>query len=138
MGFRYVVDQFHDQYCLAYARAAEKTDLTALCVGTDQIYYFNTGLKDLRCRCLFFKGGRGTVDRPALCGCGSGLIVYRLAKQIEDSTEALLAYRNSDGAAKINSVCSANKSVSGTHGNASDDVVTDLLSNFGDQFAAIH
>ena len=138
MGFCNVVDQLHDQNCLAYACTAEKTDLTALCIGADQIYNFNTGLKDLRCRCLFLKSRRGTVDRPALLDNRSGLIVYRLSKQVENSSEALLADRNSDGAAKINSICSADQSVSGTHGNASDDVITDLLSNFGDQLAATH
>ena len=72
-------------------------------------------------------------------GLAVGLdVADSLAKQVENSTEALLADRNSDGAAKINSICSADKSVCGTHGNASDDVIADLLCHLGDQSAAIN
>ena len=48
----YVVYHFHYKHGLAYARTAEKTDLAALGIRHQQIYYLNARFKQLGSRLL--------------------------------------------------------------------------------------
>ena len=134
----HVVDQLHDQDRLADAGASEQTDLAALCVGADQVYDLDAGLEDLSRRCLVLKGRCRAMDRPALLDFGGRLVVNRLSEQIEYTPKALITYRNGNGTSRIDSIGSANQSVCGTHRNAADYIVTDLLRYFSDQFSVIH
>ncbi len=52
-----VVDQLHDQHCLADAGAAEQPDLAALCVRREQIDDLDSGYEHLRFRRLVRVGG---------------------------------------------------------------------------------
>ena len=135
---RDVVDQLHDQDGLAYTCAAEQTDLTALCVRADQVDDLDAGLEDLCRRDLVLKGRSGTVDGPALLCVGRGLIVYRVAQKVENTSQAFLADRNRDRTLRVDGIDSADQSVGGTHRDASDDIIADLLSHLGDQSAAIN
>jgi hypothetical protein len=78
------------------------------------------------------------MDRPALLDFGGRLVVNRLSEQIEYTPKALITYRNGNGTSRIDSIGSANQSVCGTHRNAADYIVTDLLRYFSDQFSVIH
>ena len=135
---RDVVDQLHDQDGLAYTCAAEQTDLTALCVRADQVDDLDAGLEDLRSGDLVFKGRCGTMDRPALLCVRCGLIVYRVAQKVEYSSQAFLADRNRNGTFRVDGIDTADQSVGGAHGDASDNVITNLLCHLGDQSAAIN
>ena len=73
-----VVDQLHNKNRLSYAGAAEQTDLTALCVRTDQVYYLDTCLQDFCSRHLLFIGRSRTMDSPALHILRSRLLIYRI------------------------------------------------------------
>ena len=73
-----VVDQLHNKNRLSYAGTAEQTDLTALCVRTDQVYYLDTCLQDFCSRHLLFIGRSRTMDSPALHILRSRLLIYRI------------------------------------------------------------
>ena len=111
MGCRDVVDQLHDQDGLAYAGAAEQADLTALGIRADQVNDLDTGLQDLGSRRLIFISGSRPVDRPFLRSLGRGHFIYRLAQQIEYTTQAFFTDGNRDRSACIDSVRSSDDSV---------------------------
>ncbi len=111
VGCRDVVDQLHDQDGLAYAGAAEQADLTALGIGADQVNDLDTGLQDLGSRRLIFISGSRPVDRPFLRSLGRGHFIYRLAQQIEYTTQAFFTDGNRDRSACIDSVRSSDDSV---------------------------
>ncbi len=133
-----IMDQFHDQNGLADARAAEQTDLAALGVRADQVNDFDTGLQDLRSRGLLLKGRGRAMDRPPLLRLRRGPIVNRLAEEVEDAAEALVADRDRDRSLEVHRIRAADQSVRGAHRDAAHDVIADLLRHFGDQPAVIH
>ena len=47
MLLSYVVDKLHNKYGFTYACAAEKTDFTALKIGSDKVNYLDTCFKHL-------------------------------------------------------------------------------------------
>src|SRR5699024_1880900 len=90
-----VVDQLLDEDCLAHAGAAEKADLAALCGGGQKVDDLDACLQHLHSRALVLKAGRFPVDHPVLCILRYLLlIIYRLSKNIEESSKGLLAYRD--------------------------------------------
>ena len=42
-----VVDELHDDNGLSYSRTAEETDLSTFKEWSDEVYYLDSGLKDL-------------------------------------------------------------------------------------------
>ena len=61
MSCRNIVDQLHDQYGFSYTCAAEQTNFTAFCIGTDQIHDLNSGLQNFCRRHLVFICGSWTM-----------------------------------------------------------------------------
>ena len=130
-----VVDQLLNQNGLADACAAEQTDLAALCVRADQVDDLDAGFKNLRGGFLLGVGRCLAVNGPAFEIFVDGLIIQRVAHQVENTTEASLADRNGNGGACVDGFCAADKTIGGAHGNAADDAVADLLSNLSDDRA---
>src|SRR5699024_12781942 len=67
------------------------------------------------------------LNRPALLGGDSGLVVNRLTEQVEDAAEVFSADRHGNGRASIDRVHTAYQSVCGLHRNAANGVLTDVL-----------
>ena len=78
------------------------------------------------------------MDWPSLYILRSRLVIYRLSEKIEDSTQTLVTNRYSDWASCVFCINATNKTVCGTHGNAANYVVTDLLSNLSDKSAILY
>ena len=76
-------DQFLDQYGLAHAGSAEQADLSALCIGSQQINYLDACLQHLHHRALVLKGGRVPVDHPFIFMIQALSAVNRLPKDIK-------------------------------------------------------
>ena len=102
-----VVDQLLNQNGLADACAAEQTDLAALCVRADQVDDLDAGFKNLRGGFLLGVGRCLAVNGPAFEIFVDGLIIQRVAHQVENTTEASLADRNGNGGACVDGFCAA-------------------------------
>ena len=64
---------------------------------------------------------------------GRGLLVDRLAQQVEHTAQASVTYRHVDRTAGIDGVGTADQAVRGGHGDAAGYVITDMLRHFDDQ-----
>ena len=125
---RDVVDQLLDQNGLADAGAAEQADLAALGVGREQVDDLDPGLEDLLGRGQVLGARRGTVDRPALLALDRlALLVDRLAEQVEDPAERVLADRDRDRAAGVDHGVAAAQAVGRVHRDRADAVVAEVL-----------
>ena len=122
-----VVDQLLDQDGLADTGAAEETDLTALEIGTDQVYDLDTGLQNLSGALLFLKSRGRTVDRPFFGGVHRGAVVHRVAENIEHPSQGLLTHRYRDGSAGIHGRGAADQAICGAHGDAAHHIVAEML-----------
>ena len=133
-----VADKLRDQDRLADARSSEETDLPAFGVRADEIDHFQTGLEHLHGRHLLLKRGRRPVNRKPLLDIHRSAIVDRLAEQIENPPQSLLAHGNRDRAAGVDGVHSAHEAVRGLHRHASYDVVAEHLRDLDGQRLPLH
>ena len=97
---RDVVDQLLDQHRLAEPGAAEQADLAAAHERCDQVDDLDPRLEDLRLRRELAELGRIAVDRPALARGGLA-VVDRLAEDVPEAAERLLADRDADRRAGV-------------------------------------
>ena len=132
-----VIDQLLDQDGLADTGAAEQADLTALGVGADQVNHLDAGLKDLGGGLLLLVAGSGTVDGPVGIRGGGGLVIHRLAQQVEHAPQTLVAYGHLDGLAGVHGICAAHQTIGAAHGNAARHIVAGQLSNLHHQLLAV-
>ena len=80
----------------------------------------------------------GTVDIPALDAVVEGLIVNRVAENVEYSSKGSPSNGDADGLSRVGDGSAAAKTVGGGHGDTANDVVTDMLSHLnGELFVAI-
>ena len=123
------MNQLHNQYCLSYTCTTKQTDLSALCVRTNQINNLNTCLKNLGRRHLLLIGRCLSVNAPALCILRCRLFIYRIAQKIKYSSKACITDWNADRCTCVNCIHAANHTISRVHRNAAHNIVTDLLGN---------
>ena len=93
---RDVVDQLHDQHGLADAGAAEQPDLAALRIGSKEIHDLDAGDEDFRLGRLVGVGRRILMDGALLRGLHRSGFVDRIADDVDDAAEALVADRHGD------------------------------------------
>ena len=127
-----VVNELLNQNGFADAGTAEQTDLTALCVGADQVNNLDTGFQDLGSGLLFLIRGGRAVDGPTLLSLHIRLIVDGLTQQIEYAAQAFIANRNGNGSTGVGYFRTALQAVRGGHGNTADHIVTDMLGDLRD------
>jgi hypothetical protein len=94
-------DHFLDDDGLADAGTAEEADLAASDEGAEQVDDLDAGGEDLGLGVEVAELGRLAVDRAAVDALGGGLVVDRLAEQVEDAAEDLLADGDGDGTAGV-------------------------------------
>ena len=131
------MNQLHNQYCLSYTCTTKQTDLSALCVRTNQVNNLNTCLKNLGCRHLLLIGRCLSVNAPALCILRCRLFIYRIAQKIKYSSKACIADWNADRCTCVNCIHATNHTISRVHRNAAHNIVTDLLGNLCNDAAAL-
>jgi hypothetical protein len=122
-----VADELLDEHRLADAGAAEQADLAALGVRSQEVDDLDAGLEDGLLGRLLVEGGRLPVNRQRLVRVGDRtLAVDRLAEEVEEAAERLLADRNGDRPARVGGFHPALEAVRRGHGHATDDVVADV------------
>ncbi len=124
---RDVVDQLLDQNGLADAGAAEQADLAALGVRGEEVDDLDAGLEDLLGRGQVLGARGGTVDRPAILALDRRALVDRLAEQVEDPAERVLADGHGDRGAGVDDGVAAAQAVGGVHRDRADAVVAEVL-----------
>ena len=121
-----IVDKLHNKNRFTNTCTAEKTYLTALCIGGYKVNYLDTCFKYLG-RSLLLGVFRGlAVDAPLLLTLGGGLIIYCLAKQVENSAKRAFSYGHGNTAAGIVCINASGHTVGRGHSDTSYDVVTYL------------
>ena len=126
-------DQLLDQNGLADAGAAEQADLAALGVGGQQVHDLDPGLQHLLGGGEVLDLGGGAVNRPALPFCELRALVDRLAEQVEDAAQGLIADRHRDRPAGVEHLVAALDAVGRVHGDRPDAVVAEVLLHLADQ-----
>src|SRR5436190_198688 len=124
---RDVADQLLDQDRLADARAPEQTDLAALRVRRKKVDHLDAGLQDLLGRGQILDLRRRPVDRPAGDVRDLLALVDRLAEEVEDATERLVADRDGDGPAGVDDLVAAAKAVGRVHRHRLEAIVAQML-----------
>ena len=130
-----VVDQLLDQHGLAEPGAAEQADLAAAHERGDQVDDLDPRLEDLRLRRQLAELRRVAVDRRALARGGLA-VVDRLAEDVPEAAERLLADRDADRRAGVDHVDAARQAVGRIHRDRADAVVPEVLLDLGDQVEA--
>ena len=127
----HIVDEFLDQHRLAYSGAPEQTDLSALGIWFQKIYYFYPCLKYLAYRPLFLKSRRLSIYAVPLHGA-----VYRIpsvngiSEHIEHPAQCIVAHRHRYGMSRrIYLHATAYAFTSGKH-YAAHHVVLNMLGHF--------
>ena len=134
---RDIVDQLHDQYGLADARAAEQADLAALGVGRDQVDDLDARFQYLRRALLLVVGGRRSMDWPALHVFRRRLVVNGIAQQVEHSAQRFLTNGYRDRPAHIHRRHAAAQTVRRIHGDTAHHIVADVLRDLGGDLRAV-
>ena len=129
---RNVVDQFLNQDSLTNAGTAEQTDLTALCIRSQQVNDFDTCFQNLDYRTLVAERRSRTVDRPLFFGLDFTGIVDRFAQHVEHSAQCGGTDRHLDagtGGDDFHILCEA---LCRGQADAADDAVAHMLCHFHD------
>ena len=131
-----VVDQFHDQHGLADAGAAEQADLAALGVRREQIDDLDAGDENLGFGRLLGVGRRVLVDRAAWLGLDRAGLVDRIADDVDDAAERLVADRNRDRRAGVGDFLTAHETFGDVHRDGAHGVFAEMLGDFEHQAVA--
>ncbi len=126
----YVVDQFHDDDGLAYARAAEQTDLAALQERLNKIDDLHAGLKHFRCRGLFVESRRQSMNRHSLLVLDRTKLVDRVADHIHDASQRATAHGHGDRSVLVDGFHAAHHTIGGRHGDAAHASFAQMLLHF--------
>src|SRR5690606_31726933 len=133
----HVVDQFLDQYRLAYTGAAEEADLAAPGEGADEVDDLDARLQNLHRRADVGHVGRRPVEGVALFGLGLLLAVDGFTHHVEHAAQGLAAHGHADGRALVDALHAAAQAVGGSHGDAAHHVVAQVLGHFQHQGAVV-
>jgi hypothetical protein len=137
VGLGDVVDELLNEDSLADTGTTEETNLSTTSVGGEQIDDLDTSDENLGSgRLLSELGGLG-VDREELVGLDGTTLVDRVAGDVHDTTKGGRADRDGDGSTSVGSLGTTRQTLSTVHGNASYDVLAEMLRDLEDELLAI-
>ena len=136
MGLGNVVDQFHDQHSLADTGSTKQTNLASLGIGSQQIDHLDTSDQNLLLDTHLVKLGSLGVDGLALVGLNGTPLVNGVSDHIDDPSQSLGPDRDHDWVSSVVDNLATDKSLSSVHGNGSDSVLSQMLSNLQDKLGA--
>ena len=132
-----VTNQLLDQDGRTYTGTAEQTDFTTLLIRAEQVYDFDTGLKDFSLGRLFLEGRSFSVDWKVFFHLWPFFIVNWLAQYIENTAQRILTNRYGNRRAGCNGVHTTSQTIGGSHCDTSYGIVTKILCNLNGQAAAV-
>ena len=126
-------DQLGEDDRLAQPGAAEEADLAAADERRQQVDDLDAGLELLGLGREAVERGRVAVDRPALAGRDRASAVDRVAQEVEDPAERLLADRHADRPARVDDRHAPDQPVGRTERHAADPVAAEVLLDLAGQ-----
>jgi hypothetical protein len=129
---RDIVDKFLDQHCLADTGTPEKANLASTSIGSEEVYDFNTSLKNFGSRWLVDKRGWFSVDRLASNTLDRTTLVDRFTNDVHDAAQRVTTHGNLDGRPSVNDPLTPNKTLGTIHGNRTDGVLAQMGSDLKD------
>ena len=122
---------------LADAGAAEQADLAAAGVGREQVDDLDAGDEDLRFGRLLDIGRRRLVDGALLLRLDRAGFVDRLADDVHDAAERLVADRHRDRLAGVGHFLAAHQAFGRVHGDGAHRVLAEMLGDLEHQAVAV-
>ena len=126
-------DQLGEDDRLADAGAAEQAGLAAADQRRQQVDDLDARLEDLRLGRQFGEGRRIAVDGPELGRMDRSAPVDRLAEQVEDAPQRLLADGHGHGSTGVGDRHAADQAVGRAEGHAADAVAAQVLLHLAGQ-----
>ena len=120
-------NQLLNEHSLADTGTAEKTNLTTTGVGGEEVDDLDTSDEDLGSGGLLSEGGSIGVDGKLLLVLDGAALVNGLTSDVHDATEGTVTDGNHDGVASVGSLAATDETLGTLHGNAADDVLTQML-----------
>ena len=120
-------DQLLNEDSLADTGTAEKTNLTTTGVGGEEVDDLDTGDEDLSGGGLLSESGSIGVDGHLLLVLDGAALVNGLASDVDNATKSAGTDGNHDGVAGVSGLAATDETLSTLHGNAADDVLTQML-----------
>src|SRR5208282_735188 len=127
-----VINQFHDDYGLAHARAAEQPDFAAFQKWLNEVDDFDAGFEHLSGCGLFIEKWRGAVDWHGLSVRDGTQLVDGLADHVHHTTERAATNGHGDRSALVNSFHAAHHALGCFHGDAANAAFAQVLLHFDD------
>ena len=132
-----VVHQLLDQDGLADTGAAKEADLAAADIGAEKVNDLDAGFINFRLRGLILEFRGIVVDGMAFSALERAGIVDGLAEDVEHPSQDGIADGNLDGLSSVEDREVSPYAFRGTHGDAADGIVSDVLDHFQGQFLAV-
>ena len=127
-----VMNQFHNKDRLTYTGTAEEADLTALGIRSDKVNDLNPCFQDFHRRRQVVKFRCRPVNRPIIFSLYRFVyLINRFAEDVENTSQHALTNRNANRSTRIFSGHTAHQAVRRAHGNATDNIVAQMLHDFG-------
>mmetsp|Transcript_51526 Transcript_51526/g.154029 ORF Transcript_51526/g.154029 Transcript_51526/m.154029 type:complete len:210 (-) Transcript_51526:163-792(-) len=122
-----VVNELHDDDRLPHTSAAEEADLSALGIGRKQVDDLDAG-QELLCRGVHLcERRRGAVDGVELLRLDRPELVDRLADDVDDAAERLLAHGDLDRGTRVLHLLPTSEAVCAIHCDGADHVFSQVL-----------
>jgi peptide chain release factor 1 len=132
-----VVDELLNEHGLADTGTTEETNLSTTGVRGEEIDDFDTGGQNLgRGRLLDERGSLG-VDRQVLGGLDGATLVNGVTSDVHDAAQSRRTDGDGDGSTSVKGLSTSDETLRTVHGNAADDVFTQMLGDLEDQLLAI-
>ncbi len=128
-----VVDQLHDKHSLADAGTSEEADLASLGVGGQQVDNLDACDQDLLLDAHLLELGSLGVNGGALVSVHGAPLVDRVADDVDDAAEGLLADGDTDGGSGVDDLVASHKTLGTVHGNRAHGVLSQVLCDLENQ-----
>lgn len=120
-------DKLLNEDGLADTSTTEKTNLTTTGVGGEKVDNLDTGDKNLGRGGLVNELGGFGVDGGELGALDGTTLVNGVTSDVHDATETAGTDGNHDGGTSVDDLAATDETLSTVHGNATDDVLTQML-----------
>jgi hypothetical protein len=120
-------DELLNEHSLSDTGTAEKTNLTTTGVRGEEVDDLDTSDENLSSGGLLDESGSVGVDGELLLVLNGATLVNGLASDVHDAAKGTVTDGNHDGVAGVDSLAATNETLGTLHGNAADDVLTQML-----------
>merc|ERR1712137_12305 len=133
VGLGDVVNQLLNEDSLSDTSTSEETNLSTTSVRSQQVDNLDTGDEDLGGGGLLGELRGVGVDGGVLGSLDGTTLVNGVTSDVHDTTKGTVTNGDLDGSTGVGGLGTSDETLGTVHGNASDDVLTQMLSDFENQ-----